>query len=83
MTELALYLLLRRQENVLEEFRLVRADIGDFRADIEVQSAIQRLDQCVQSLTSEVFAVAAQQDRRRQLLDRLQASFASTSAEPG
>jgi hypothetical protein len=30
MTELALYLLLRRQENVLEELRLVRADIGDF-----------------------------------------------------
>lgn len=46
---------------VLEELRLVRADIGDFRADMEVQSAIiRRLDQSEQSQTGEVRALAAQ-----------------------
>lgn len=48
MAEVSLDLLLRQQERVLEGLRLVRADIGDFRADMEVQSAIiRRLDQSV------------------------------------
>lgn len=48
-------LLLRQQKRVLEELRLVRSDSGDFRADMEVQSAIiRRLDQSVRSLTGEV-----------------------------
>ena len=34
MAEVSLDLLLRQQERVLEELRLVRADIGDFRADM-------------------------------------------------
>jgi hypothetical protein len=62
--------------------RLVRSDIGDFRADMEVQSAIvRRLDQSVQSLTGEVRALAAQQDRQRQRPERLQGSRAPTSGE--
>ena len=74
---------LRQQERVLEELRLVRSDIGDFRADMEVQSAIvRRLDQSVQSLTGEVRALAAQQDRQRQRLERLQGLLAPTSGEP-
>lgn len=53
MAEASLELLLRQRERVLEELRLVRSDIGDFRADMEVQSAIiRRLDQSVQSLTA-------------------------------
>ncbi|MGD9507631.1 MAG: hypothetical protein AB7I59_06390 [Geminicoccaceae bacterium] len=83
MAEVSLDLLLRQQERVLEELRLVRADIGDFRADMEVQSAIiRRLDQSVQSLTGEVRALAAQQDRQRQRLERLQGSLAPTTGEP-
>ena len=83
MAEVSLDLLLRQQERGLEELRLVRSDIGDFRADMEVQSAIiRRLDQSVQSLTGEVRALAAQQDRQRQRLERLQGSLAPTSAEP-
>ena len=73
MAEVSLDLLLRQQERVLEELRLVRSDIGDFRADMEVQSAIiRRLDQSAQNLTDEVRALAAQQDRQRQRLERLQ-----------
>ena len=83
MAEVSLDLLLRQQERVLEELRLVRSDIGDFRADMEGQSAIiRRLDQSVQSLTGEVRALAAQQDRQRQRLERLQGSLAPTSGEP-
>lgn len=83
MAEVSLDLLLRQQERVLEELRLVRADIGDFRADMEVQSAIiRRLDQSVQSLTGEVRALAAQQDRQRRRLERLQGSLAPASDEP-
>jgi hypothetical protein len=66
MADVSLELLLRQQERVLEELRLVRSDIGDFRADMDVQSVvIRRLDQSVQSLTGEVRALAAQQDRQR------------------
>ena len=73
MAEVSLDLLLRQQERVLEELRLVRSDIGDVRADMEVQSAIiRRLDQSAQNLTDEVRALAAQQDRQRQRLERLQ-----------
>ena len=82
MAEVSLDLLLRQQERVLEELRLVRADIGDFRADMEVQSAIiRRLDQSVQSLTGEVRALASQQDRQRQRLERLQGSLTPSSDE--
>ena len=84
MAEVSLELLLRQQERVLEELRLVRSDIGDFRADMEVQSAIiRRLDQSVQSLTGEVRALAAQQDRQRQRLERLQGSLAPTPGNAG
>lgn len=83
MVDVSLELLLRQQERVLEELRLVRSDIGDFRADMEVQSAIiRRLDQSVQSLTGEVRALAAQQDRQRQRLERLQGSMAPVTGEP-
>ena len=83
MAEVSLEASLRQQERVLEELRLVRSDIGDFRADMEVQSAIvRRLDQSVQSLTGEVRALAAQQDRQRQRLERLQGLLAPTSGEP-
>ncbi len=69
---------------VLEELRLVRADIGDFRADMEVQSAIiRRLDQSVQSLTGEVRALAAPQDSQRQRLERLQGAMAPAGGEAG
>lgn len=84
MAEVSLELLVRQQERVLEELRLVRSDIGDFRADMEVQSAIiRRLDQSVQSLTGEVRALAAQQDRQRQRLERLQSILAPTGGEAG
>jgi hypothetical protein len=63
-------LVLRQQERVLEELRLVRSDIGDLRTDMEVQSAIiGRLDQSVQSLTGEVRGLVVQQDRERQRLE--------------
>lgn len=84
MAETSLDLLLQQQERVLEELRLVRADIGNFRADMAVPSAIiRRLDQSVQSLTGEVRALAAQQDRQRQRLERLQGSLAPATGEPG
>lgn len=84
MAEVSLDRLLRQQERVLEELRLVRADIGDLRADMGVQSAIiRRLDQSVQSLTGEVRALAAQQDRQRQRLERLQGPLAPTTGELG
>lgn len=76
MAEASLELLMRQQERVLDELRLVRGDIGDFKADMEVQSAIiRRLDQSIQSLTGEVRALAAQQDRQGQRLERLQAGL--------
>lgn len=60
MAEISLDPLLREQERVLEELRLVCADICDFRADMAVQPAIiRRLGQSVQSLTGEVHALAA------------------------
>lgn len=84
MAEVSLELLLRQQERALEELRLVRSDIGDFRADMEVQSAIiRRLDQSVQSLTGEVRALAAQQDRQLQRLERLQSTLTPTGGEAG
>lgn len=84
MVEISLDPLLREQERVLEELRLVRADIGDFRADMAVPSAIiRRLGQSVQSLTGEVHALAAQKDRQRQRLERLQGSLAPATGEPG
>ena len=77
MAEVSLDLLLRQQERVLEERRLVRADT-------EVQSAIiRRLDQSVQSLTGEVRALAAQQDRQRQRLERLQGTLIPAGGETG
>ena len=67
---------------MLEELRLVRADIGDCRADMEVRPAIiRRLHQSVQSLTGEVRALAAQQDRQRQRLERLQSALVPASGE--
>lgn len=84
MAEVSLELLLRQQERVLEELRLIRSDIGDFRADMEVQSAIiLRLDQSVQGLTGEVRALAAQQDRQRQRLERLQGTLIPAGGETG
>ena len=69
---------------MLDELQLVRSDIGDFRADREVQSAIiRRLDQGVQSLTGDVRALAAQQGRQRKRLERLQGSMAPATGEPG
>ena len=60
MADVSLELLLRQQERVLKESRLVRSDIGDFRADMEVRlDIIRRLDQSVQSLTGEVRALAS------------------------
>jgi hypothetical protein len=42
--------------------RGMRAEIGDFKADMEVQTAIiRRLDHSVQNLTGEVRALAGQQ----------------------
>ena len=77
MAEVSLDLLLRQQERVLEERRLVRADT-------EVQSAIiRRLDQSVQSLTGEVRALAAQQDRQWQRLERLQGTLIPAGGETG
>ena len=67
---------MRQQERVLKELRLVRSDTRDFRADMEVQSAsTRRLDQSVQSLTGEVRALSAQQDRQRQRLERSRARW--------
>ena len=84
MAEVSLDLLLRQQERVLEGLRLVRADIGDFGADMDVQSAIiRRLDQSVQSLTGEVRALAAPQDRQRQRLERLQGTLIPAGGETG
>ena len=72
MAEMTLEFLAHQQQRVLDELRLVRADIGDFKADMEVQSAIiRRLDTGVQNLAGEVRALAAQQDRQRQKLERL------------
>jgi hypothetical protein len=83
MAVVSLELLLRQQGRVLEGLRLVRSDIGHFPADMEVQSAtIQRMDQSVQSLTREVRALAAQPDRQRQPLERLQGSLVPTSGDP-
>ena len=77
MAEVSLDLLLRQQERVLEERRLVRADT-------EVQSAIiRRLDQSVQSLTGEVRALAVPQDRQRQRLERLQGTLIPAGGETG
>jgi hypothetical protein len=60
----------RRLDDKLDR---VIADIGDLKADMEVQSAIiRRLDHSVQNLTGEVRALAGQQDRQRQKLERLE-----------
>lgn len=83
MAEVSPQLLSRQHERVLEELRLLRAYTGDSRADIELQSAIiRRLDQGVQSLTDEACVLAAQQDRQRQRLERLQGSLTPTLGEP-
>ena len=61
---------LRRLDDKLDR---VIADIGDLKADMEVQFAIiRRLDHSVQNLTGEVRALAGQQDRQRQKLERLE-----------
>jgi predicted RNase H-like nuclease (RuvC/YqgF family) len=74
MPEVTLDLIFALQQRTLEELRVVRADIGDLKADMEVQTAIiRRLDTSVQNLTGEVRALAGQQDRQRQKLERLAA----------
>ena len=74
MSEINLEFLARSQERILDELRLVRADVGDVKADIEVMAAIiRRLDTSVQNLTGEVRALAGQQSRQRQKLERLDA----------
>ena len=83
MAEVPLDLLLRQQERVLDELRLMRTDIRDFRADIVAQSAItRRLDQSVQSLMDEVLFLAAQQDPQKHCLKSLRGSLTSTSPAP-
>ena len=73
MPEITLDLIFSHQGRILEELKRVRVDIGDLKADMEVQSAIiRRLDHSVQNLTGEVRALAGQQDRQRQKLDRLE-----------
>ena len=73
MPEVTLELIFAQQLRILDELRIVRADIGDLKADMEVQSAIiRRLDTSVQNLTGEVRALAGQQDRQRQKLDPLE-----------
>ena len=48
MAEASLELLMRQQDRVLDELRLVRGDIGNLKGDMEVQSAIiRRLDQSI------------------------------------
>src|SRR3954454_15585841 len=72
MPEITLDLIFHHQGQILNELQRVRADIGDLKADMEVQSAIiRRLDGTVQSLVGEVRALVGQQDRQRQRLDRL------------
>ena len=76
MPEVTLELIFAHQQRILDELRIIRADVGDLKADMEVQSAIiRRLDTSVQNLTGEVRALAGQQDRRRQKLDRIEKRF--------
>ena len=59
MADASLELMMRQQERVLDELRLVRADISDFKAEMEVQSASMiRLDQSIHSMTGVVRALA-------------------------
>ena len=51
MADASLGLLMRQQERVLDKLGLVRGDIGDFKADMEVAVGhCRRLDQSIQSL---------------------------------
>ena len=82
MADASLELLMRQQERVLDKLGLARGEIGDVKADMEVQSAIVgRPDRSIQSLTGKVRALAAQQDRQRQRLERLQASLGRNEME--
>lgn len=72
MAEVTLEFISQQLQRVLHEQRGIRHDIGDMKADLEVAAAIvRRLDHSVQNLTGEVRALAGQQDRQRQKLDRL------------
>jgi len=73
MAEVTLEFIAVQLQRVLDEQRGMRNDIGDIKADLEVTAAIiRRLDHSVQNLTGEVRALAAQQDRQRQKLERLE-----------
>lgn len=77
MPEITLELIFRHLERVLEEQQKLRADNAEFRAVLEVQSAIiRRLDATVQSAVGEIRALTGQQDRQRQKLERLEKATA-------
>lgn len=66
MAEVTLEFIAKQLQRLLDQ-------VGDLRADMEVTSAIvRRMDHSVQNLTGEVRALAAQQDRQRQKLDKLE-----------
>lgn len=79
MPEIDLSFIAAQLERVLREQAAQRAEVADFRADMEVQSAIlRRIDARMdglalemRALTGEVRALGGQQDRQRQKLDRL------------
>jgi septal ring factor EnvC (AmiA/AmiB activator) len=69
--ERQILLLLLRTDAELDR---VVEDIADLKADMRVRTAtLRRLDGSIQNLTSEVRALAGQQDRQRQKLERLAA----------
>lgn len=59
-------------DRVLKEQAVLRAEVSDFRADMEVAAAItRRMDGTMQGFVGEIRSLAGQQDRQRQELDRL------------
>jgi len=83
LADASLELMMRQQERVLDDLRLVRADISDFKPEMEVQSASMiRLDQSIHSLTGVVRTLAAQQARQRQRLERLPAGLGRGELTP-
>jgi chromosome segregation ATPase len=71
MPEIDLAFLAAQLDRLLKEQMSLRADLAEFRADMEVQSAIiRRMDATMQTLVGEIRVLAGQQDQQRQRLGR-------------
>ncbi len=73
MAEVTLDFIASQLDRVLREQSALRNDVAELRSDMEVTAALsRRMDATMQGLIGEVRALAGQQSRQRQRLDRLQ-----------